>query len=136
MRAVVRFLKLSQAEVDSIRRLHESVMSYASHGLFVREGSALADEISAEAQEGEDLLECARRVLVARGWVEDIAFAEAEVHVRGSIEAADGAGTETCHRLRGIIGRLWELTKHGKARWAEAQCASAGGRECVFRRES
>lgn len=133
---MVRFLKLSQAEVDSIRRLHESVMSYASAGLFVREGAAIADEIASEAQVGEDLLESARRVLVARGWVEDISFSETDVRVLGSIEAADGAGTETCHRLRGIVGRLWELTKHGKARWAEVECASRGARGCVFRREA
>ncbi len=133
---MVRFVKLSQPEVDSIRRLHESVMSYASHGLFQREGAALADELTSQAAEGEDLLDCARRVLSERGWVEDIRFSETEVRAQGSIEVAAGAEQETCHRLKGIVGRLWELSKHAKVRWTEVQCASTGAPECVFRRES
>ena len=132
---MVRFVKLSQREIDSIRRLHEGVMSYASHGLFVREGAVLADEITSEAQGGEDLLETARRVLASRGWVEEIEFSEREVRVRGSIEVSAGAEAETCHRLRGIVGRLWELSKRTKAKWTEAECESTGAAACVFRRE-
>lgn len=133
---MVRVVKLTQPEVDSIRRLHESVMSYASHGLFQREGAVLADEITSQAQEGEDLLDCAKRVLAERGWVEDIRFSENEVRIHGSIEVSAGAEQETCHRLRGIVGRLWELSKHTKLRWTEVQCASMGASECVFRREA
>jgi len=132
---VARFVKLSQPEFVSVRKLYESVMSYACHGLFYREGIALADEIAREVEQNEDVLAAARKVLIARGWVEDVQFSEGEARVRGSIEASPGTGSETCHRLRGILSRLFEISTKERCRLAEVECESAGAKECVFSEE-
>jgi len=132
---VARFVKLSQSEFVSIRKLYESVMSYACHGLFYREGIALADEIAREVEQDTDLLPAARKALISRGWAEDIQFSEGEVRVRGSIEASPGTGSETCHRLRGILSRLFEISTKERCRLAEVECVSAGSAECLFSKE-
>ncbi len=134
-RAVARFVRISQAEYISVRKLYESVMSYACHGLFYREGVALAEEIAHEAPPGADLLPAARKVLINRGWVEDIVFAEGGARVRGSIEASPGSEAETCHRLRGILSRLYELATKERSRLNEVECVSTGASECVFSQE-
>ena len=132
---MARFVKISQPEFDSVRKLYESVMSYACHGLFFREGIALADAIVQEIEPGEELLAGARKVLVARGWVEEIAFGDGQARVQGSIEVSPGSGAETCHRLRGIISRLFEVATKKRVRFAEVECVSAGAKECVFAEE-
>ena len=132
---MARFVKISQSEFTSVRKLYESVMSYACHGLFFREGSVLADEIVHEVEEGEDLLPSARKILIARGWVEDVTFTDGAVRVRGSVESSPGSESETCHRLRGILSRLYELSTKSRARFAEVECASTGAKECVFSQE-
>jgi predicted hydrocarbon binding protein len=128
-------VKISQGEFTSVRKLYESVMSYACHGLFFREGTVLADEIAREAEEGEDLLPAARKVLIARGWVEDVQFTDGGARVRGSIESSPGSEAETCHRLRGILSRLTEIATKARARLSEVECASTGAKECVFAQE-
>src|SRR6266571_7444488 len=105
----MRYVRISQDEFSSVRKLYESVMSYACHGLFFREGQAIADGVAKEVEPSEDLLVGARRVLIARGWVEDVQFSPSQVRVRGSIEVSPGSEAETCHRLRGILTRLFEL---------------------------
>jgi predicted hydrocarbon binding protein len=128
-------VKISQGEFTSVRKLYESVMSYACPGLFFREGTVLADEIAREAEEGEDLLPAARKVLIARGWVEDVQFTDGGARVRGSIESSPGSEAETCHRLRGILSRLTEIATKARARLSEVECASTGAKECVFAQE-
>jgi predicted hydrocarbon binding protein len=132
---VPRFVRISQGEFTSVRKLYESVMSYACHGLFYREGVALADEIVREAGTDEGVLPAARKALIQRGWVEDVQFADNEARVRGSIEALPGGGAETCHRLRGILSRLFEIATRERVRLAEVECVSKGARECVFAKE-
>ncbi len=132
---MVRYVRVSQNEFASVRKLYESVMSYACHGLFYREGVALADEIVHEIEAGEDLLSTARKILISRGWVEDIVFTETGARVRGSIEASPGAQMQTCHRLRGILSRLAELSTRRRSRFSEVECMSAGASECVFAKE-
>ena len=132
---MVRCVRVSQNEFASVRKLYESVMSYACHGLFFREGVALADEIVHEIEAGEDLLSTARKILISRGWVEDIMFTETGARVRGSIEASPGAQIQTCHRLRGILSRLVELSARRRLRFSEVECMSAGASECVFAKE-
>lgn len=132
---MARFVKISQSEFTSVRKLYESVMSYACHGLFFREGSVLADEIVREVDEGEDLLPAARKILIARGWVEDVTFTEGGARVRGSVESTPGSEAETCHRLRGILSRLTEIATKERSRLSEVECASTGARECVFSQE-
>jgi len=132
---VVRYVRVSQNEFASVRKLYESVMSYACHGLFFREGATLADEIIHEIEPGEELLSTARKILISRGWVEDILFTENGARVRGSIEAMPGAQVQTCHRLRGILSRLAELATKKRSRFIEVECMSAGAIECVFAKE-
>ncbi|TLZ59448.1 MAG: hypothetical protein E6K16_07310 [Methanobacteriota archaeon] len=133
---MARFVKISQGEFTSVRKLYESVMSYACHGLFFREGMALADEIAKEIEEGEDLLPSARKILISRGWVEDVLFTDGGARVRGSIESSAGGEAVTCHRLRGILSRLTEIASKGRARLEEVECVSTGARECVFSQEA
>ncbi|MFQ5553244.1 MAG: hypothetical protein ACE5EW_05960, partial [Thermoplasmata archaeon] len=68
----MRFVKISQPEIEAVRQLYESVMSYACHGLFFREGLSLGRDIAEMAAKGEDFFDACRRILIARGWAEDI----------------------------------------------------------------
>ena|SRR2546422_1206352 len=131
----MRYVRLSQDEFSSVRKLYESVMAYACHGLFFREGQSIADGVAKEVERGEDLLAGARRVLIARGWVEDIQFSPGEAHVRGSIEVSPGSEAETCHRLRGMLTRLMELQAKSRMKLAEVECESTGYVECLFKTE-
>ncbi len=135
LRITVRFVKISQTEVSSILNLYESVMSYACHGLFYREGEALADQLAELCKEAGDVLDCAKKILKARGWVEEVIFSGDEARVRGSIEVVEDSEAETCHRLRGIISRLYSLRDRKPRRFVEVECCSTGKPECVFRPE-
>lgn len=131
----LRFVKISQSEINSVLKLYEGVMSYACHGMFYREGEALAEKLAELCKGGGDVFECAKKILVARGWVEDVEFGEAEVRVRGSIEVSKGSETETCHRLRGILSRLCQIVEKKHVRLIEVECCSTGSEECVFKPE-
>lgn len=132
---MARLVKISQQELDSVRKLYESVMSYACHGLFFREGMVLAEEITKALSLGEDPLEVGKQTILERGWAEDILFTDSGARARGSIEAAPGAEMETCHRLRGILSKLLEAKTKHRVRLAEVECVSTGARECVFEQE-
>ena len=131
----MRFVKISQTEVSSILRLYEGVMSYACHGLFYREGQALADQLAELCKGGGDILDGARKILIARGWVEDMVFDDAEIRVKGSIEAYKENESASCHRLRGILSRLRSIQSGKDAKFVEVECASTGSAECVFKPE-
>ncbi len=128
-------MKISQPEIEAVRRLYESVMSYACHGLFFREGLSLGADIAEMAAKAGDYYESCRRILIGRGWVEDITLGSEEVKVAGSIEASPGVGEETCHRLKGIISKIYEAEKSKRLKFAEVKCVSKGAPECVFRVE-
>ncbi|TLZ80796.1 MAG: hypothetical protein E6K11_04670 [Methanobacteriota archaeon] len=132
---MVRFVKVSQEELDSVRKLYESVMSYACHGLFFREGMVLAEEVTKTLPLGEDPLDAGTKLILERGWAEEVSFTDSGARVRGSIEAMPGADMETCHRLRGLLSKLLEAKTKQRVRLAEVECISTGGRECVFERE-
>ena len=132
---MARVVKLSQQELDSVRKLYESVMSYACHGLFFREGMVLAEEVTRNLSLGEDPLVAGKNVILERGWAEDVLFTNSGARVRGSIEATQGSEVETCHRLRGILSKLLEAKTKHRVRLAEVECVSTGARECVFERE-
>jgi predicted hydrocarbon binding protein len=131
----MRYVRISQEEFSSARKLYESVMSYACHGLFFREGQSVADGVAKEAEAGEDLLTAARRILISRGWVEDIQFGRDQARARGSIEVSPGSEAETCHRLRGVVSRLFEIQTKSRAKFAEVECESTGSTFCVFKME-
>lgn len=132
----MRYVRISQGEFASVRKLYESVMAYACHGLFYREGQSIADGIAEELAPGEDVLAGARRVLIDRGWVADVVFGKGEVRARGSIEVSPGSESETCHRLRGILARIYEVRGKGaRVKVTESECESTGGSQCVFKVE-
>lgn len=130
-----RFAKISQEELASARRLYESVMSYACHGLFFREGMALADEFLKGMPPGQDPLAAGKAMLVERGWAEDVLFTQTGARVRGSIEVSAGSEMETCHRLRGILSKILESKAKRRVRLQEVECVSTGARECTFEPE-
>jgi len=130
-----RFVKISQTELSSILRLYEGVMSYACHGLFFREGEALADQLAELCKGPEDMIAGARKILIARGWIEDATIGFSEVRVKGSVEVITGSELATCHRLRGILSRLYTIKEKKSIRFAEIACQSTGSQECVFKPE-
>jgi predicted hydrocarbon binding protein len=132
----MKFVKLSQSEFEEIRKLYEGVMSQACYGLFFREGMILGDEMSKIAQqEPEKYFEVCANLLRARGWVDNIVFQESTAVAEGSIESGQSDGC-TCHRLRGIVRKIYEAQTHRKLHCEEIECTSRGDKHCVFRLES
>ncbi len=132
---MARLVKISQQELDSVRKLYESVMSYACHGLFFREGMVLADEVVKGLGPAQDPLAAGRQMILDRGWAEDVLFTDSGARVRGSIEVSAGSEMETCHRLRGILSKVLETKAKQRVRLNEVECVSTGAKECVFERE-
>ncbi len=132
---MARLVKISQQELDSVRKLYESVMSYACHGLFFREGMVLADEVVKGLGPNQDPLAAGRQMILDRGWAEDVSFTDSGARVRGSIEVSPGSEMETCHRLRGILSKVLETKARQRIRLNEVECVSTGAKECVFERE-
>ncbi len=132
---MARLVKISQEELDSVRKLYESVMSYACHGLFFREGMVLADQVVKGLGPSQDPLAAGRQMILDRGWAEDVLFTDTGARVRGSIEVSAGSEMETCHRLRGILSRVLEAKTKQRIRLNEVECMSTGAKECVFERE-
>ncbi len=131
----MRFVKLSQSEIESILKLYEGIMSYACHGILFREGEVVGDGLAELCHDKGDLLEHAKKLLIARGWAEDIIFSETEIRVKGSIEVMNGSESSTCHRLRGILSRLYSLYNKKNIRFVEDKCCSTGSSECTFKKE-
>lgn len=131
----MKFVKLSQSEYEQIRKLYEGVMSQACYGLFFREGMILGDELSKIAlQEPEKYFEICANLLRARGWVDNIVFEETTATAEGSVEAGQSE-VPTCHRLRGIVKKLYEARNHRRLHCEEIECVSRGDKHCVFRVE-
>ena len=131
----MRYVKISQKELEEQRKLYESVMSNACHGLFFREGIVFGPELSAAAMEDRGTyFDKVKESLIERGWVEDIVFKGSEITVLGSIEVSSGQ-VATCHRLRGIIRHIYEAFNNERQYCSEIQCASTGGEACVFKIE-
>ncbi len=129
----MKFVKISQTEMGNIRTLYEGVMASASHGLFYREGILTGSEIVRIARDEDgDLLETASRLLIARGWAEEVEFKGDGIVVHGSIEAGSSS-QPTCHRLRGVFKRIFEAAEHKKVLCEEEECESSGAQSCVFK---
>jgi predicted hydrocarbon binding protein len=128
----LRYVKIDQAELRQIKELYEGVMSHACHGLFFKEGSVIGTDMAEEAlKDRPHFFDRAAHLLVERGWVEEIRFADPEVVVRGSIEVSP-SDIPTCHRLRGILREFYERFKGGRVKCTEEACASTGQKECRF----
>ncbi len=136
----IRTIRISRDELLDIRKIYESVMSYACHGLFFREGEVLGDniaEIAMKSSEGEKekYFEVAANLLAGRGWAEKVLFSENKAVVSGSIEVEEGKGAQSCHLLKGIIKRVYENYYNDGFNCEEIECESKGDENCVFRLE-
>jgi predicted hydrocarbon binding protein len=134
----MRFIKMSQKECMEIRKLYESVMSQACHGLFFREGMILGEEMSRIAQQEQGkYFEACSKLLKAKGWVEDVKFEDSVCYITASIESLEVEGAEkpTCHRLRGIVKKIYEGYDHKRKICVEVECAGKGDKQCVFKIE-
>jgi predicted hydrocarbon binding protein len=128
-----RHVMISQEELKSIRELYEGVMSNASHGLFFKEGSIIGIGIAGIAgRDKATYFETCRRVLVEKHWVKDVQFGADTVTVSGSIEASPG-DAPTCHRLRGILRKIYEVYMDKRVYCQETECESTGKDKCQFK---
>ena len=128
-----RHVMISQEELRDIRELYEGVMSHASHGLFFKEGCIIGIGIASIAmRDRASFFDTCGRLLRERSWVKEVSFGPDTVTVRGSIEASK-SDRPTCHRLRGILRKLFEVHEGRKVYCQEVECESTGKGACVFR---
>jgi len=128
-----RHVMISQEELKDIRELYEGVMSNASHGLFFKEGSIIGIGIASIAnRDRKTYFDTCQRVLRDKNWVKEIEFHDDTVTVQGSIEASSG-DQPTCHRLRGIIRKIYEVYMDKKIYCQETECESIGSGRCTFK---
>jgi len=123
-----RAIRLRREELVEIKRLYETVMTFASHGMFYRSGRIIGDRLIRNS--GTDLVKM-REALLREGWVTDIAFEGDTVSVTGSIEASN-SDTPTCHMLRGILAKVYEERTGKEVYCHERKCVSKGDDKCVF----
>lgn len=123
-----RAVKLRREELVEIKRLYETVMTFASHGMFYRSGRIIGDRIIRTS--GTELLRL-KETLAREGWVGDISFEGDTITVVGSIEASN-ADSPTCHILRGILAKIFEERSGKDVYCHERKCVSKGDDRCVF----
>ncbi len=123
-----RAVKLRREELVEIKRLYETVMTFASHGMFYRSGRIIGDRIIRTS--GTDLVRL-KETLSKEGWVGDIAFEGDTITVTGSIEASN-SDSPTCHMLRGILAKIFEERSGKDVYCHERRCVSKGDDKCVF----
>ena len=132
----MRHVKIYQTELQNTKKLYESVMSHACHGLFFREGAIIGKEIAELAlKDRANFFEVAKSELKERGWIEEIDFKDDTITVNGSIEVSE-SDLPTCHRLRGILRHLHEANRGERIHCVEKKCVSVGDEACVFTLES
>ena len=123
-----RAIKLRREELVEIKRLYETVMTYASHGMFYRSGRIIGDRLIRSS--GTDLSKM-KDALIREGWVTDITFEGDTISVIGSIEASN-SDSPTCHMLRGILAKVYEERTGKDVYCHERKCLSKGDEKCLF----
>jgi predicted hydrocarbon binding protein len=123
-----RAIKLRREELVEIKRLYETVMTYASHGMFYRSGRIIGDRLIRSS--GTDLSKM-KDALIREGWVTDITFEGDTISVTGSIEASN-SDSPTCHMLRGILAKVYEERTGKDVYCHERKCLSKGDEKCLF----
>ncbi len=124
-------MNVSKDELCEIKRLHESILSKSSHGLFHSMGKIIGKKIIEEIQDRNRFFEEATRILKERGIIEDASFKEKKIIMKGSIEAVNGE-VSNCDLLRGIIVSLYVEYYQKKVYCKEIQCESRGAQKCIF----
>ncbi|HIJ18052.1 MAG TPA: hypothetical protein HA364_09815 [Thermoplasmata archaeon] len=128
MESSERAIKLRRDELVEIKKLYETVMTFASHGMFYRSGRIVGNRLVKAT--GTDLSRV-RDALVKEGWVSDISFEGDTINVIGSIEVSS-ADSPTCHMLRGILAKVFEERTGKDVYCHERKCVSKGDDKCVF----
>jgi len=123
-----RFIKLRKDELVEMKKLYETVMTFASHGMFYRSGRIIGSRLI--KQVGSDLVKV-RESLIREGWVADITFEGDTISALGSIEASN-SDTPTCHMLRGMLAKVFEERTGKDVYCHERRCVSKGDDKCVF----
>jgi predicted hydrocarbon binding protein len=133
MPGAMKFVRISQREMEKVKRLYESVMSNASYGLFYREGETYGKEIIEMASsDSGNFLETAGKLIKGRGWVSEIRFSAERVVAIDSFESSKGGKEATCHRLRGMVHVIMEKHLGKKLLCLEDKCVSLGDKQCEF----
>jgi len=123
-----RGIKLRREELVEIKRLYETVMTFASHGMFYRSGRIIGDRLIRTS--GTELLRL-KESLIKEGWVTDINFEGDTITVVGSIEVSN-SDSPTCHMLRGLLAKVFEERSGKDVYCHERKCGSKGDDKCVF----
>jgi len=123
-----RAIRLRREELVEIKRLYETVMTFASHGMFYRSGRIIGDRLLRST--GSELTRV-REALIKEGWVIDIVFEGDTITAGGSIESSN-SDTPTCHMLRGILAKVFEDRTGKDVYCHERKCVSKGDDKCVF----
>ncbi|MFY9606706.1 MAG: V4R domain-containing protein [Thermoplasmata archaeon] len=123
-----RAIRLRREELVEIKRLYETVMTFASHGMFYRSGRIVGDRIIRSS--GTDLLRV-KESLIREGWVTNIDFEGDTITVVGSIEVTN-SDSPTCHMLRGLLAKVFEERSGKDVYCHERKCVSKGDDRCVF----
>ncbi len=123
-----RSIRMRKEELVEIKKLFETVMTFASHGMFYRSGRIMGDRLIKAA--GSDLNKV-KDALIKEGWASDISFEGDTISVLGSIEASN-SDSPTCHMLRGILAKVFEERTGKDVYCHERKCLSKGDDKCVF----
>lgn len=123
-----RSIRLRKDELVEIKKLYETVMTFASHGMFYRSGRIVGNRLV--KQTGSDIAKV-REALMREGWVADITFEGDTISAVGSIEASN-SDTPTCHMLRGMLAKVFEERTGKDVYCHERRCVSKGDDKCVF----
>jgi predicted hydrocarbon binding protein len=128
MEQLERSIKLRKEELVEIKKLYETVMTFASHGMFYRSGRIMGDRLL--KMTGSDLGKV-RDALVKEGWATDVSFEGDTIAVLGSIETSN-SDAPTCHMLRGILAKVFEERTGKDVYCHERKCVSKGDDKCIF----
>ena len=123
-----RSIRMRKEELVEIKRLYETVMTFASHGMFYRSGRIMGGRLIRAA--GTDLNKV-KDALIREGWATDVSFEGDTISIYGSIEASN-SDSPTCHMLRGILAKVFEERTGKDVYCHERKCVSKGDDKCVF----
>jgi predicted hydrocarbon binding protein len=123
-----RAIKMRKDELVEIKKLYETVMTFASHGMFYRSGRIMGNRLVKAT--GTDLSRL-RDALIKEGWVSDVVFEGDTITVSGGIEATS-SDSPTCHMLRGVLAKIFEERTGKDVYCHERKCVSKGDEKCVF----
>jgi predicted hydrocarbon binding protein len=123
-----RAIKFRKDELVEIKKLYETVMTFASHGMFYRSGRIMGDRIVRTT--GTELNRI-KDAILKEGWASEVTFEGDTISVSGSIEASN-SDAPTCHMLRGLLARVYEERTGKDVYCHERKCVSKGDEKCVF----